>query len=972
MSPAARILRPYIARQWRALAGAGGSSVVLTLADLAKPWPLALVVDHLLTRAAPFDLTARDWRLLILVAAIVFGIAVAEAVSQYFCELWLQSAGERITHELRIAAYDHLQRLSLGFHHRRQKGDLVTRVTGDVDAMGQLFSQSLGEVTQAALLAFGMVAVVFFIDPVLGVVSVSTLPVMLLMSAIFRRRVKTQSRLRRAQDGEIASLAGEALSAMAVVKAFGSERFEADRVRSRSEERMAAGVEVARLQARFDGLVGAVRAFGTALIIVAGALRVASGAIGPGELIVFVSYTRKAHGPMRSIAREATKVAAALARAERVAELLAEDEVLVERPGAYHGGRAMGDVALENVSFAYGGERPALRDVTLRIAAGERVALMGPSGAGKSTLGALIARFYDPTSGRVLIDGRDARDCSLAWLRDQVAIVLQDTVLFTGSVRENIAYGCDDAAPERVQEVARAAAAHEFICALPEGYETQLGPQGVGLSGGQRQRIGIARTLLRDPPILLLDEPTTGLDADAEATVLDGLATLMEGRTTVLVTHSQRLAETADRVVRLEGGEIAAGGPDEIAGRGEIAQRRGAPFGVSGGDRTLPLDRLLDAEAMRAVLAASLPAGSELGAVDIGRVVYKPGETLAVHYRAQVDGAPCDAVATSMAGVALDDSARKPRYRELARQADSRTPAEPVSYAEDVGALITWLPFDPRLPALALDGHELARRLGVENGGEPALLGYKPRSRAVLRLGDHVLKAYGSDGKYEAALAGLLTAARQGPVPTAEFAAAVPELRLTAQRVVHGDRPGSALAVAQRAGELVAELQRAELPSLPPAPIERQLAAAVRKADVIRAVVPPLAPRLDTLVRRLRGAQPPDDAAVPAHGDFHVDQLLLTGDAIAVIDFDQMCRAAPALDVATYAADVVRGRDSDVDALHAVLEPLLDGYGSRPAALRWHLAAAILGRAAHPFHRQVEDWQQRVDAMVGAAEEVLP
>ncbi|HEX5620665.1 MAG TPA: ABC transporter transmembrane domain-containing protein [Solirubrobacteraceae bacterium] len=952
MSPAARILRPYITRQWKALAGAGGSTVLLTLADLAKPWPLALVVDHLLSRQAPFDLTASDWRLLILVAAIVLAIAVAEAVSQYLCDLWLQSAGERITHELRIAAYDHLQRLSLGFHHRRQKGDLVTRVTGDVDGVGTLFSQQLGEVVQSALLAFGMVVVVMVIDPVLGLISIATLPLMLLMSSAFRRRVKAQSRVRRAQDGQIASLANEALSSMAVVKAFGSERYEADRVRSHSEERLAAGVQVARLQARFDGLVGAVRALGTAVVIVAGVMRVAAGAIGPGDLIVFVSYTRKAHNPMRSIAREATKIAAAMAKAERVAELLAEDEVLEERPGAFHGGRARGEIALEDVSFAYGGERPALRDVTLHVDAGERVALMGASGAGKSTLGALIARFYDPTEGRVMIDGRDARDCSLGWLRDQVAIVLQDTVLFTGSVRDNIAYGCDDVAPERIEEVARAAAAHEFISELPERYDTQLGPQGVGLSGGQRQRIGIARTLLRNPPILLLDEPTTGLDADSEASVLEGLASLMEGRTTLLVTHSQRLADTADRIVRLEHGNLAP------------TRRSQAP------DPALPqLELLLDGDAMRDVLAGALHPGAELGGVDISRVVYKPGDTVAVHYRAEVDGERCDAVATSMAGVALAESARKPRYRALAQRADGRSPADPISYDAAVGTLITWLPFDPRLPALVLDGNELADTLGVD-GGELELIGYKPRSRAVLRLGDHVLKAYGRERQYEAALAGLMTAAREGPLPTAAFTAAAPDLRLTAQHEVAGERPPAAADVAERAGALVATLQHAELPGLSAAPPERQLAAAARKADVIRAVLPSLAPRLDGLVARLSETQPANGHRVAAHGDFHVDQLLLTADGIAVIDFDQMCVAAPALDLATYAADVVRGRDSDLEEVHAVLQPLLAGYGDRPDDLQWHLAAAILGRAAHPFHRQVPDWRRRVELMVTAAEEV--
>ncbi len=286
-----------------------------------------------------------------------------------------------------------------------------------------------------------------------------------------------------------------------------------------------------------------------------GVLRVAKGELSAGDLIVFVSYTRKASSPMRSFAREASKLTAALARADRIAEILSTDEVIEDRPGAYHGTRASGEIELQHVSFAYGDERAALHDVSIAIPAGHRLALTGPSGAGKSTLSALVARFYDPTDGRVLIDGRDARDCSLRWLRDQVAVVLQDTVLFSGSVRENIAYGTQ-ATPDEIVDAAKAAAAHAFIQALPDGYDTELGPQGAGLSGGQRQRIGIARTLLRDPPVIILDEPTTSLDRDSEDEVLKGLDRLMRGRTCLLITHSPRLAQTADQIIELDHGRI--------------------------------------------------------------------------------------------------------------------------------------------------------------------------------------------------------------------------------------------------------------------------------------------------------------------------------------------------------------------------------------------------------------------------------
>jgi ABC-type sulfate/molybdate transport systems ATPase subunit len=553
----------------------------------------------------------------------------------------------------------------------------------------------------------------------------------------------------------------------------------------------------------------------------------------------------------------------------------------------------------------------------------------------------------------VLIDGRDAREHALGWLRRQVGIVLQDTVLFTGTVRENIAYG-SAASLEHVVEAARAAAADDFIRRLPHGYDTELGPQGVGLSGGQRQRIGIARTLLRDPPILLLDEPTIGLDAGTESDLLDGLRALIRGRTTILITHSPRLARLADRVVELDGGRVV---------RSRRTRTRVA-------DPALPqLERLLDADAMHPVLARSLTRDADLGEVSVRRVVYKPHELAAVHYRATVDREWHDAVATTIAGVDLAARARKPHYAGLARRASRRSPAaEPLRYDADARVLVTWLPFDPRLPALA-EGGELARRLG--GSGEPVLIGYKPRARAVLRAGDHVLKAYGSDREFDAALAGLVTASRESPLPTADFAAADRELRLTAQRSVDGELPDSAAAVAAWAGTLVATLQRAPLRSLAAAPPQRQLEAAMRKAAVIGAVLPELRPRLRALVRRLAAAMPPAATAVPAHGDFHADQLLLSGGEIAVIDFDQMCLAAPALDLATYAADVVRGRPGDLETVAAVLERLLDGYGGRPEALDWHVTAAVLGRAAHPFQRQLRDWPERVEAMVAAAEASL-
>jgi ABC-type sulfate/molybdate transport systems ATPase subunit len=373
--------------------------------------------------------------------------------------------------------------------------------------------------------------------------------------------------------------------------------------------------------------------------------------------------------------------------------------VLVERSGAYRGPRAAGAIALDHVSFAYERDRPALRDVSVRIEPGERVVVVGRSGAGKSTLGALVARLYDPDEGVVSIDGRDARDCSLEWLREQVGVLLQDTVLFSGTVAENIAYATD-ASREEIERAARVAGAHGFVSALPDGYETRLGPRGVGLSGGQQQRIGIARVLLRNPPVLVLDEPTTGLDATSEAELMDGLERLMAGRTTILVTHSDALARRAGRALVVEDGRLTADGPPaDVLDR--PATRSTAPLPA--------LPALLDPERMAGVLTRSL--GRDVDGVTIADARLKPGRELIVRYDVQA-GERHTAVAVARARGTFRGEVGEP----LVRAVEGRAPAKPaLTRDHELGALIQWLPLDIALPALGLPRHDLLAQL--ENAG---------------------------------------------------------------------------------------------------------------------------------------------------------------------------------------------------------------------------------------------------------------
>jgi ABC-type multidrug transport system fused ATPase/permease subunit len=551
-----RLLRPFLARHVGALVGAGLSTIALTAASLAAPWPLKFAVDALAERAGevPFELGAEDLRQVALLVGLVLAIAAVGALASYFSEFWLNRAGEQIVHELRVATYAQLQRLSLSFHTARSKGDLVTHVTGDVNAVGYLFAESLGTLASAVLLLGGMFAVCLVLDPLLTVAAFLVAPPLFGVIRYYQRKVKSAAKRQRAMEGEIASLANETLSAMPVVKAFGTEDFEQERIERSSRARLAVGVQVSRLDGRFSGIVEMLGAVSTALVLGLGVFSVARGSITPGDLVVFVSYSTKLYRPLRDIAKQSTRIARAMARLDRIGEILHCDEVLTSH-GSHAPGRARGEVHLDHVSFGYSRGGPVLDDVDLRVPAGRRVALVGASGAGKSTIGALVARFYDPTAGRVLLDGRDAREYSLEWLRDQVGMLLQDTILFSGTVAENIAYG-REAPLDQIHRAAELAGAAGFVESLTDGYDTLLGPGGVDLSGGERQRIGIARVLLRDPPVLVLDEPTSGLDAAMEAHVLTGIDSLMRGRTTLMITHSMALASVADLVAVLQDGRL--------------------------------------------------------------------------------------------------------------------------------------------------------------------------------------------------------------------------------------------------------------------------------------------------------------------------------------------------------------------------------------------------------------------------------
>lgn len=977
MKAVLRLLWPFTKGRRTAFLGGLSGTLLVTVAELARPFPLKLVLDRLL--GAGSRGAGADARLIGGVALLVIAIAAFGAVGTYLAESGMRRAGEHVVHDLRVALYRHLQRLSLRYHRRHHHGDLVTRITGDVHAVGELVAESLVKVIGALLLLAGMLAVSLALDPVLTLAAAGVTPLLVVATVRSQRTVKAAARRQRAAEGAIATLSTEALGAIGTVKALGSEAAEEERLRRRSQERRDAGMVGTTTEGRFGGLVDVLEAVGMALVLAVGVLRVNAGALSAGDLVVMYSYVRRLYRPLRDLSRQSGRVVRAMARAERIAEVLAADDTLPERAAAYAAGRATGHVELRNVRYLYPGRAPVLDGVRVDIPAGSTVAVVGPSGAGKSTLAALLGRFHDPDSGFVLLDGRDLRDCSLRWLRDQVGFVLQDTALFSGTVADNIAYAT--AAPrERIIAAARAAHADEFISALPDGYDTDLGPGGANLSGGQRQRLAIARALLRDPAVVVLDEPTSGLDAASESIVMTSLHRLCRDRTTVLITHSMRLARRADRVVVLDAGHvIEEGTPSELLARQGPFRRLATEQGLVAppalpvpADAALTgLGALLDVDAVAEVLAPLLHDPSALQDVTVRYVRYKPATNAVVDYDVHTHTGTYRAVLMVAADRDLAKRAARPTARVLAAKVDGRTPVRsPLTYSPHLRTLIQWLPLDLWLPALATEPDVLASAAGItigEDGFE--LLGYKPRRRAVLRGDGHVLKLYADEDAFRAAATALLAGPRM-PVPTAPPAGVDRSLRLTVQRVVEGNPLDDPTGAGAEAGALLATLHRANISTahrtLDP------LGGAVASAATVAALIPALARRVERLTAGLSSGAPPPGTTTVCHGDFHAGQLVATAHGVAVVDFDESGIGAPAFDLATFAAHTHDGTDRGRQRVDATIEVLVAGYGAAPEHLDWHTSAALVRRAVFPFRTQPSpDWPQRVETMIATAESVL-
>ncbi|GIG35217.1 ABC transporter ATP-binding protein [Cellulomonas pakistanensis] len=573
-----RQLRPHIREQRTLIAGGGAALLAEVAMRLLEPWPLKWVLDAVVV-AAGADLAVRrpdDLGTLLLLASVgVVVVVLLRAAASYLMTVAFALAGNRVLTRVRAEVYAHLHRLSLAFHDSSRTGDLVTRVTGDVGRLQEATVTALLPLLGNVVTLVGMLVVIAVLDLQLALVVLLVFPLFAVSGVRLTRRISAVSRGQRKAEGALASLATESLSSMKVVQAYSLERPMQEAFGGDNERSLTEGVQAKKLSAGLERTTDALVGLATGVVLYVGAQRVLAGALTPGELVVFLTYLKTAFKPLRDIAKYTGRIAKAAASGERIVDVLQTRPDLVDRSWARPAPRFRGDVRFEGVHLSYAPGHPVLRGLDLTVRPGERVAVVGPSGSGKSSLVSLLSRLRDPDDGRVLLDGHDVRDLTIDSVREQVAVVLQESVLFATSIRDNIAYGRPGATEEEVVAAARLAGADGFVRRLPRGYDTVVGERGSTLSGGQRQRIAIARAALRDAPVVILDEALTGLDGETEAEVVAALGRLTRGRTTFVITHDLDAARDCDRVVRVEDGRAREVAQARAAAPAREAEREG-------------------------------------------------------------------------------------------------------------------------------------------------------------------------------------------------------------------------------------------------------------------------------------------------------------------------------------------------------------------------------------------------------------
>ncbi|HET6561469.1 MAG TPA: ABC transporter transmembrane domain-containing protein [Marmoricola sp.] len=651
----ARLFRQYMGG--RKVYAAGIVFLVIEAATaVVEPYPIAYLIDYL--QGARPELRDVGWpvlldsqryeTILVLTLAIVL-IAAINSAADSFTEVCMARGGRSLGYSIRVSMYAHLQRLPLAYHDKRRTGDVLTRVTGDVLVLEDFVVKSVSNILGSLLVLLGSFAFLLFQSWRVALVALVIVPVLAGVSNHYSRRIKLASKTQRDREGDLASTAQEMLTSIRLVQSYGRGTVDLAQFSDQTARSMHASLGAANIQAQFSFVIALMEALAISAVIWLGVWLFAQGALTIGTLVLFVLLLQNMFKPARKIVSEWYKIGKVFASVERIQDLLDREVTVQDLPDAVPAPMFEGRLTFRDVSFAYPVEHAdgtlqppghkILDDVSFEVAPGEVVALIGQSGAGKSTIAQLVPRLYDPDEGEVLVDGHPLRGFTLASLREQVSVVLQETVLLSGTVAENIGYGIADATREDIEAAAAMANAHAFIMNLPEGYETILGERGSTLSGGQRQRLAIARAFIRRAPILILDEPTTGLDLESAQSVVGALRTLMQGTTTIVISHDPGLVRCADRVLVIGDGQIVEEGSPEALVRSEGPYTKLWAVEAMGGTRdvqrngsrsSVPTNGRLPAQRTRATSRNGFERSGERGRLLLGLEQRLPGLARAI------------------------------------------------------------------------------------------------------------------------------------------------------------------------------------------------------------------------------------------------------------------------------------------------------------------------------------------------------
>jgi ATP-binding cassette subfamily B protein len=538
--------------------------VMLMVVALVLATGAALAPPYLAGRAIDDGIHKHDMSVLTVIVILFLAAAAINWAATYAQTFLINWVGQRALQDLRIEVFQHLQRLSIGFYSRNKAGVLISRLTNDVQALDQLVTEGISTLFSATLTLIGTAVILVLLDAKLAMITFLTFPVLLVASVAFRLASAGAYKLTREKIAQVTAYLQETLSGVRVVRAFGQEERHGRRFAELNDEHRDANMKTVYLNAAYFPAVELLSAVATAAILLYGGNQVVNGGgVTIGVLAAFVFYLQSFFDPIQSLSQLYTTYQAGMAALDKIFELLDEEPDVADRDDAIDLPRVRGEIRFDDVTFSYGGDAPALDRVSLVVPPGQTLALVGATGAGKSTLAKLVARFYDPTDGRVLVDGHDLRDVSEHSLRSQLGIVPQESFLFSGTIRDNIGFGRKDATDDDVVAAAQAVGAHEFIERLAEGYDTEVGERGGHLSAGQRQLVAFARAAAADPRILILDEATSNVDVRTESQIEHGLRRLLAGRTAIVIAHRLSTIRSAGHIVVLDHGRIAEQGTHE-------------------------------------------------------------------------------------------------------------------------------------------------------------------------------------------------------------------------------------------------------------------------------------------------------------------------------------------------------------------------------------------------------------------------